>query len=83
MNPYMLNHFQKVARNMNHYVAASSYNHHRLVHDRRNYDAEYRGPSIFNSGLHGLFASGLNAIGMPPKVVNLGYRIGYFIDNNA
>ncbi len=65
MNPYMLNHYNKVARDMNNYIAASAQNYHRPARDRQNGFAMYRSPSIKDSGLSGLMVYGLNALGMP------------------
>ncbi|CAF2309135.1 unnamed protein product [Rotaria sp. Silwood2] len=84
----MRNHFANVARNMNNYVAASTRNYHHgrfysPRHDRVNYLPMYNRPSIVNSGLSGFIASGLNAVGMPRSVVNMGYRFGYFFDSYA
>ena len=88
MNPYMLNHFLKVAHDMHNYAAATSHyyytnQYYQSIRDRGNVLAMYQRPSIFESGFSGLMAYGLQAIGMPAKIVNLAYRIGYFIDVNA
>jgi hypothetical protein len=85
MNPYMFHHhFNNVARNMNNYLIASSYNYYRnQSRDQRNYFIMYERPSLMNSGLSGLMAYGLSYIGLPANVVNVGYRFGAFLDNNA
>ena len=85
MNPYMFNyHFNNVARSMNNYVIASSYNYYRNRNrDQRNYLVMYERPSLMNWGLGGLMAYGLGAIGLPSSVVSYGYRFGAFLDNNA
>ncbi len=82
MNPYVFNyHFNNVARNMNNYVVASY--HRNRVRDQRNYLLMYQKPSLVTSGLSGLMAYGLQAVGMPANVVKFGYRFGSFLDNNA
>jgi hypothetical protein len=88
MNPYMLNHFFNVARNMNNYIVATSYYQHQNRYFQNGRDAGYsmpmyQSPSLLTSGLSSLFAYGLQTIGMPSNVVNFGYRLGYFIDINA
>ncbi|CAF4590062.1 unnamed protein product [Rotaria sp. Silwood1] len=85
MNRHMRNHFHNVARNMNNYVAASRHHYHQRrfyppMHDRVHYSPAYQSPSIMNSGLSGIIAHGLNLIGMPPNIINMGYRFGYFFD---
>lgn len=85
LNPYMNNHFLNVATAMNNYVAISSYGYYenqyyKIYRDKRNYGIINQIPSLTTTGFSGLIAYGLHTIGLPPKVVNLGYRIGYFID---
>ncbi len=55
----------------------------RPISNQRYYLAIYQRPSLMNSGLGGLMAYGLYAIGMPANVVRFGYRFGYFLDSNA
>lgn len=89
MNSYKLNHFYNVARAMNHYVAVSAYNYYQphyyypSVRDQGGYMNSYGRPSVMDSGLSGLFAYGLQAIGLPRSIVNFGYRFGYFLDTHA
>ncbi|CAF1485397.1 unnamed protein product [Adineta steineri] len=73
---------------MNNYVANSSYNYYQSSYfpnfrDRRYTFFMTQRPTIMNAGLSGLLAYGLQSIGMPQTVVNLGYRFGYFIDANV
>jgi hypothetical protein len=88
MRPYMFNHFSKVAAAMNNYVAASSRSYYqnqyyRNLADQRDFIVVNQRPPLFTSGLSGLIAYGLHTIGLPPTVVNFGYRIGYFLDVNS
>jgi len=53
--------------------------YYRSARDRAQFGA-YRRQPLWYSGLSGMFAYGLNAIGMPPNIVNMGYRFGYFVD---
>ncbi|CAF1477659.1 unnamed protein product [Rotaria magnacalcarata] len=85
MHPSRRHHFLNVARSMNNYVIASSHHYYqrqyyRSMQDRVNYLTMHRRPALADVGLSGLFAYGLNYIGMPPSVVNFGYRVGYFFD---
>ncbi|CAF3435279.1 unnamed protein product [Rotaria socialis] len=85
MHPSRRHHFLNVARNMNNYVTAANHHYYRRqyyqsIHDRVNYLTMYQRPALVNAGLSGLFAYGLNYIGMSPSVVNFGYRVGYFFD---
>ena len=43
----------------------------------------YQKPSLFDSGLGGMMAYGLSAIGLPSSLANYGYRIGSFFDKYA
>jgi hypothetical protein len=85
MNQYRFNsHFNNVARSMNNYVIASSYNYHwNRTRDQRNYLLMHQTPSLVTSGLSGVLAYGLHAVGMPANVVKFGYHFGSFLDNNA
>ena len=88
MNPYMFNHFLRVARNMNNYVAAASHGYHQsrrhaALRDRGNYWSMYARPSPLQAGAGGLLAYGLHAIGLPTSLVYLGYRVGNYIDRIA
>ncbi|CAF0769764.1 unnamed protein product [Adineta steineri] len=72
-----LNHFHRVARAMNHYVATSSHN---SSHTGR--DGFHVGPPFYpNSGLGNRVAGGLHSIGMPNSFVSLGYRVGQMVDS--
>lgn len=86
MNPARRQHFLRVARQMNNYVAVTSHYYYRTPYyphynDRANFLSTYQTPSLTTGGLGGLLAYGLGAIGMPTSVVNFGYRIGYFLDS--
>ncbi|UJR26132.1 hypothetical protein I4U23_007476 [Adineta vaga] len=81
MNPHMLNHYFRVARDMNNYVALSAYQYYRTssysrLRDQGNVLTEYQRPSLFSSGFGSLLAYGLYALRMPAPVVNIGYRLG-------
>lgn len=88
MNPNMLRHYQRVARDMNNYVAMSTYTYNQrryvgTIRDRHNFLAAYQSPSPLTAGFGGLLAYGLGAMGAPASVVNFGYRFGYFMDTHA
>lgn len=88
MDPYRANHFNRVAMAMNNYLVASTYRyyqnqHYRSIRDRRHGLMAYGKPSFNQSGLGGLFAYGLQSVGLPSSVVQVGYRFGYFLDSYA
>jgi hypothetical protein len=78
MNPYTLRHFQRVARNMNNYVAGPSYNYYPR-HDG-NLMGAYQASYYQNTGYADMFANRLYSMGLPYGMVDLGYSFGQFID---
>jgi len=76
----MLQHFHRVARDMNNYVAASAYNYYNQPRRDRGLVMYQASPST-SGGLGGLIAYGLYSIGMPSSIVTYGYRLGYFFDS--
>lgn len=76
MNYEEFNHYRRVARNMNQYLAAPV-----------NYGYQYQrrdgAVSYASMGLGQRMANQLNGWGMPTGIVNLGYRFGHWFDVNA
>ena len=80
MSPYMSNHFMRVARNMNNYVAASAQG---ALRDGGNDWPLFSQPPVLQLLMTGLLAYGLKSIRVPVSVVHFGYRLGHFIGRNT
>ncbi|CAF0813105.1 unnamed protein product [Adineta ricciae] len=88
MNPRMMNHYLRVAHEMNNYVASSAHNYYRtqtysFLRDRRNFLTAYQPQTLMTAGVGNMLAYGLYALRMPQSVVNFGYRLGYMMDTHA
>ncbi|CAF1229985.1 unnamed protein product [Adineta ricciae] len=74
MDVSTLNHFHRVAKAMNNYVAASAYSSYT---GRDGFQGNTYHPSFQHyTNLGNRFAGGLHSIGLPNSFVNLGYRVG-------
>ena len=73
-------HFNRVARNMNHYVLASSYNYYSGLDGGAM--GGFQQPVYSNTGFGNQFAKSLHSIGLPYGIVDLGYQFGRYLDFN-
>ena len=75
MNSYEFNHYRRVARNMNHYIAAAG----NYGYQRRD---GYGSASYGNMNFGPAFANQLYGWGFSAGVANLGYQVGRWFDVN-